>query len=93
MPKINDLTEFEGIKYRVVEITDDGFLHLKNVNPPFNSFVTDIRASDWPTDDEIQKVFEAWVEKIRPSGDVDDVHNQWIQSEEYLDLFNKGDEE
>lgn len=93
MPKINDLTEFEGIKYRVVEITDEGFLHLKNVNPPFNSFVTDIKANDWPTEEEIQKVFEAWVEKVSPSGDVDDVHYQWIQSEEYLDLFNKGNEE
>lgn len=93
MSKINDLTEFEGIKYRVVEITDEGFLHLKNVNPPFNSFISEVLSKDWPTENEIQTVFEEWVDKVKPSGDVDDVHYQWIQSEEYLNLFNKGNEE
>lgn len=91
--KVNEITEFEGIKYRVVEITDEGFLHLKNVNPPFNSFITDIRADHWPAEDDIQKAFDAWMDKVKPSGDVDDVQHQWIQSEEYLDLFSKGNEE
>ena len=36
--KIGDTLQIKGMDYRVVEVIPDGY-HVKNTNPPFNSFI------------------------------------------------------
>ena len=33
-----------------------------------------------------QAAFEAWLARVCPSGDVDSVHAQWLESSDYADL-------
>lgn len=40
-----------------------------------------------PTSDEIQAVFEDWIARVRPSGDVEQVRCQFEESTDYLELF------
>lgn len=40
-----------------------------------------------PSDDEQQRAFEVWLRRTSPSGDCDSVHSQWLESSDYLDLF------
>jgi len=40
-----------------------------------------------PTEDEQQSAFEDWFRRASPSGDCDSVHSQWLESSDYLDLF------
>lgn len=42
-----------------------------------------------PTKDEIQAVFEEWLQRVRPSGDVEEVQRQFEESSDYLDLFDR----
>ena len=40
-----------------------------------------------PSADEQQSGFERWLRRTSPSGDCDSVHSQWLESSDYLDLF------
>ncbi|WP_155419282.1 hypothetical protein [Chromobacterium subtsugae] len=44
-----------------------------------------------PTEDEIQAVFESWLHRVSPSGDCESVQNQFESSNDYLELFERGD--
>lgn len=33
-----------------------------------------------------QRVFEGWLQRVTPSGDVDSVHAQWLDSTDYLEF-------
>ncbi len=33
-----------------------------------------------------QRIFEDWLQRVRPSGDADSVHAQWLDSGDYLDF-------
>lgn len=37
--------------------------------------------------DLLQKAWENWYYRTDPSGDVDEVERQWLESSDYLDLF------
>lgn len=36
--QVGDTIQINGLDYRVVEVMVDGY-HVKNINPPFNSFI------------------------------------------------------
>ena len=36
--QVGDTIQIKGLDYRVVEVMPDGY-HVKNINPPFNSFI------------------------------------------------------
>ncbi len=48
-------------------------------------------ALEWLIDNGKQSSFERWLANVRPSGDVDSMHYQWLESSEYaefLDLYS-----
>ena len=45
------------------------------------------------TENEEQRVFEYWLERVRPSGDHDAVQRQWLSSHEYIDFCDEWSEE
>lgn len=43
-------------------------------------------------DDAEQKAFEEWFYRVCPSGDCESVHDQWLQSYDYLDFLEEQNE-
>ncbi|WP_457967679.1 hypothetical protein M1D68_16075 [Pseudomonas sp. R4-84] len=45
-----------------------------------------LAALKYVTENEEQRVFEAWLQRTTPSGDCDSVHSQWLESSDYEDF-------
>lgn len=61
--KVGDTVQIKGLDYRVVEVMLDGY-HVKNVNPPFNSFIY-VQGLDTVQEESIDQVIADKFEEVR----------------------------
>lgn len=47
-----------------------------------------LEALEWLIDNGKQSSFEIWTANMCPSGDVDSIHDQWLESSEYAEFLD-----
>ena len=61
--QVGDTIQIKGLDYRVVEVTSNGY-HVKNINPPFNSFIY-VQGLDTVQEESANQVNADKLEEIR----------------------------